>query len=95
MLIIGLVLVVAGALLIVGAVGTASGSVEFLGTDIAALTTFFLGVAAGLAVMLGLALAKFGAKRTLAQRRERARLGELSRKLDEVERDNSDRQTDS
>ena len=46
MLILGLVLVLAGALLIVAALGTASGEVELLGTDVGALTLFLLGVAA-------------------------------------------------
>ena len=85
MLILGLVLVVAGALLIVGAVATASGEVDLLGTEIGALTVFLLGVASGVAILLGLAVAKYGTKRALAQRRERARLEQLSRKLEEVE----------
>ena len=90
MVILGLLLVAAGALLIVSALFTAevtAGQVELLGTEVGVITLFFLGVASALAIVVGLALMKAGAKRGLRQRRERGRLTELSEKLDKVEAD--------
>ncbi len=88
MVILGLLLIAAGALLIVSAVSTAEvavGQVELLGTEVGVLTLFFLGLAAGLAIVLGLALVRGGAKRSLRHRRERERLTELSEKLEKVD----------
>lgn len=87
MLVLGLVLVGLGALLIVAAIFTTedAGGLELLGTDVGALTLFLVGLAAGLAILCGLALAKLGAKRSLRSRRESRRLNKLSEKLDRVE----------
>ena len=89
MLILGLLLVGGGALLILASVFTAkvtaSGQLELLGTEVGAITLFLLGVGAGVAVLWGLAIAKFGAKRSLAKRREAQKIDELSAKLDRAE----------
>lgn len=88
MLILGLVLVGAGAALIVAAVFTAEvtgGQLEVLGLEVGAVALFLLGVAAGLAILWGYTISKFGARRSLRQRRENNRLNELSEKLDRVE----------
>ena len=90
MLILGLVLIAAGGLLIVAAIFTAetigtSAAVEILGTEVGAVTLFLLGVGAGVAVLWGLSVTKFGARRSLKQRRETNKLNELSEKLDKVE----------
>lgn len=89
MLILGVLLIGAGALLIVAAVFTAevtaAGNLELLGTEVGALTLFLLGVGSGVAVLWGLSITKFGAKRQLAQRRENNKLSELSEKLDRAE----------
>ena len=88
MLILGLVLIGAGAALIVAAVFTAEvsgGQLEIIGVEVGAVTLFLLGVAAGLAILWGFTIGKFGARRTLRQRRENQRLGELSEKLDRHE----------
>lgn len=88
MLILGLVLVGAGAALIVAAVFTAEvsgGQLEVLGLEVGAVTLFLLGVAAGLAILWGFTIGKFGARRSMRQRRENNRLNELSEKLDRVE----------
>ena len=90
MLILGLVLIAAGGLLIVAAVFTAettgtSAAVEILGTEVGAVTLFLLGLGAGIAILWGLSITKFGAGRSLKQRRERNKLNELSEKLDKVE----------
>ncbi len=73
MVILGLALIVIGALVIVAATFTArieAGQLEFLGLDTNAITLFLLGVAAGAAILWGLAILKYGTKRSLRQRRE-------------------------
>lgn len=90
MLILGLVLIGAGALLIVAAIFTAEttgtgAAVELLGTEVGAVTLFLLGLGAGIAILWGLSITRFGARRTLKHRREQSRLSELSDKLDKVE----------
>ena len=85
MLVLGLLLMAAGVLAILAALATASGTVELLGTHLSALTIFFLGVGAGLALLWGFTVTKFGTRRTLRHRRESRRLSELSAKLDRVE----------
>jgi hypothetical protein len=84
MLILGLLLIAAGALAIVAALFS-SGTVEFLSTDVSAIFTFFLGLGAGVAILWGFTIAKFGTKRQLRQRREAKKLSELSEKLDRSE----------
>lgn len=97
MLLLGLILIAAGALVIVAAIFTAkveNGVLEILGTDVNAITLFLLGVGAGLAILWGFGILKFGTKRTLRQRRESKKLEELSEKLEvadrERHRDNDD-----
>jgi hypothetical protein len=88
MLVLGLVLIGVGAALIVAAIFTAEvagGQLEIIGLEVGAVTLFLLGVAAGLAILWGFTIGKFGARRTLRQRRESQRIGELSEKLDRHE----------
>jgi uncharacterized membrane protein len=88
MLILGLVVIGLGAALIVAAVFTADvsgGQLEIVGTEVGAVTLFVLGVAAGIAILFGFSLTKYGARRSLRQRREHQRLNELSEKLNRVE----------
>lgn len=88
MLIFGLLLLLAGVLVILVALftsGGTNGTAELLGNDLTTLTIFFLGVGAGVAVLWGFAIIRWGMARTMQRRRERARLTELSQKLDEVE----------
>lgn len=88
MVILGLLLITGGALLIVAAVFTAeitAGQLEVLGTEVGALTLFLLGVGAGIAILWGVAISKFGAKRSLAKRREGKKIDELSEKLQHAE----------
>jgi hypothetical protein len=85
MLVLGLLLMAAGGLAILAALATASGTVELLGTDLGALTIFFVGVGAGVALLWGFTVTKYGTRRTLRHRRERRRLSDLSEKLDRVE----------
>ena len=91
MVVLGLLLIVAGALTIVAAVFTAHGTTELIGVDIAALTMFFVGLAAGVLVLLGWSFTKWGTKRTLRHRRDSKRLHQLStqpdRREDERQRD--------
>lgn len=93
MLILGLLLVVAGLLAILVALfgsGSTNGTAEILGNDLTTLTIFFFGVAAGVAILFGFSIMKWGTKRSLQRRRERQQLTELSAKLDKVEAERSD-----
>ena len=93
MLILGLLLVVGGLLVILVALfgsGGANGTAEILGNDLTTLTIFFLGLAAGVAVLWGFTIMRFGAKRSMQRRRERKQLTELSEKLDAVENERKD-----
>ena len=88
MLILGVLLIVAGVAVILAAVFTAEvtgGQLEIIGIEIGAVVLFILGVASAAAIMWGFSIGKFGARRSLRQRRENNRLEELSQKLDRVE----------
>jgi len=88
MFILGLLLVIAGGVVIVAAVFTADvtgGQIEIVGLEVGVLTLFILGVAAGVAILFGFSIGKFGARRSMRQRREDHRLQDLSEKLDRVE----------
>jgi hypothetical protein len=86
MLILGLLLILFGSLVVLAAVfDLETTSVEMVGLDLNALTVFFLGVAAGLAILWGFGILKFGTRRSLQRRRESKKLTELSEKLDRVE----------
>jgi hypothetical protein len=86
MVVLGLILIALGGVAIVAALATADGSnVELLGTDVGAMAIFFIGLAAGVAILWGFSLTKWGTKRSLRQRRESKKLNELSEKLDERE----------
>lgn len=85
MFLLGFLLILVGAAAVVAAVFTAEGTVQLLGLDLSALTIFFVGVAAAVAVQWGLGLLRFGTKRSLKQRKERKKLSRLSAKLDKVD----------
>jgi protein-S-isoprenylcysteine O-methyltransferase Ste14 len=85
MVILGLLLIVLGALAIVAAVFTSDGSASLLGIDMSVLATFLVGVVAGAFILWGWSILKYGTKRELRQRRERRKLTELSEKLDRVQ----------
>jgi uncharacterized protein (DUF58 family) len=90
MVILGLLLIAAGALVIVAALFTAEttgtgAAVELAGVEVGAVVLFLLGLAAGVSILWGLSIAKFGAKRSLKHRRDQKELQELSQKLDRVE----------
>jgi len=95
MVILGLLLIVVGAVAIVAAVGTVEGTgVELLGTDVSPLALFLIGLGAGVAILWGFSLTKWGTKRSLRQRRESKRLSELSEKLDEREAERRDEESE-
>ena len=88
MLILGLVLIVVGAVLVIGGVFAAdvsSGDVEIFGVGVSPTVLFLLGLVAGTAILFGLSVTKFGAKRELRQRKEQKKIDELSEKLDRAE----------
>ena len=85
MVILGLLILLAGVLVILVAVFGLDGTASLLNRDLDALTVFLLGVASGLAILFGYAILRFGARREITRRRENKRLTELSEKLDKVE----------
>lgn len=88
MFVIGLILIVLGAIAIVAALTASDGTVTFVGLDdLTAATVFFIGLGAGVAIWWGIALIRFGAKRSMKHRREKKKLSELSQQLDQVDRD--------
>ena len=83
-MVIGLILMLVGALAVVAAVFTADGSnVELLGLDVSALGLYLIGLGSGLAILWGFTISKWGTKRSLRQRRESKQLEDLSEKLDQ------------
>ena len=85
MVILGLLLIILGAIAILSAIFVSEGSGELLGIDMSSLEIFLVGVAAGAAVLWGYTILKWGTKRGLAHRRERKELTKLNQKLDRVE----------
>lgn len=88
MLLLGLILIALGALTIVAAVFTVEitgGDLELAGIEVDPLGLFLIGVAAGVAVLWGFSIFKWGTKRGLARRREQKKLNELSEKLDRAD----------
>jgi hypothetical protein len=88
MLLLGLILIALGALAIVAAVFTVEivgGDIELLGVEVTPLGLFLIGVAAGVAILWGFGIFKWGTRRGLARRREQKKLNELSEKLDRAE----------
>ena len=87
MFVAGLLLVLLGALGILGALLGSEGSAELIGVDLSAFGIFVVGLASGVAILWGFALAKLGVKRSMQHRRESKQLQELSEKLDRVDED--------
>jgi small-conductance mechanosensitive channel len=87
MFVVGLLLILFGALAILAAVFGTSGSASFLGQDLSTLAIFLIGLAAGIAILWGYSISKFGVRRSLKHRRESKQLQELSDKLDKVDED--------
>ena len=87
MVIIGLVLIALGGLAILFAFAYTDAGTggSYLGVEVNTLSSFLIGVAAGAAILWGLAILKWGTKRSLAHRRERKELSELNAKLERVE----------
>jgi hypothetical protein len=85
MFVVGLLLVIFGALAIVAALFGSEGSAEFLNADLSAFAIFLIGLASGVAILWGYTIAKYGVKRSIKHRRESKQLEELSEKLDRVD----------
>jgi membrane protein implicated in regulation of membrane protease activity len=76
MIVLGLLLIAGGLLAVAAALLSSSGTATFLGADLGAATIFFLGLAAGVAVLWGYSIAKLGARRSWRLRRENRQLRE-------------------
>jgi type VI protein secretion system component VasK len=88
MLILGLVLIVLGALAIVCGLFTSEldgTQLQFLGQDISPAALFLVGVGSAVAIWWGLWIFKSGSKRSWARRKEQKRLEKLSEQLDDVD----------
>ena len=87
MVILGLGLMILGAIVIVAAAAFSepgSGG-DILGIDVTTFESFLVGVAAGAAILWGFAILKWGTRRSLAHRKERKELTRLNEKLERVE----------
>ena len=87
MVILGLGLMILGAIAVLSALfvsepGTGG---ELMGVDVSTLDAFFVGVAAGAAILWGFAILRWGTKRSLAHRKERKELTRLNEKLERAE----------
>ncbi|WP_134767853.1 hypothetical protein [Nocardioides sp. 1609] len=88
MLILGLVVILVGAVLVVGGLFTTEvkgGDVEILGVGVSPSALFVVGLVAGLCILVGLWLTKWGTQRGLRQRKEQKKIDELSEKLDRAD----------
>lgn len=88
MVVLGLLVLAAGVVLLLAGLFTAettSTGLEVLGIEVSPVTLFVLGVVAAAAVLWGIAITRFGARRALKARREHKQLSELSDKLHRVE----------
>ena len=88
MVILGLLLIVVGALAIVCGVFTSEvegTQLQFLGQDIGPVALFLVGVGSAVLIWWGLWILKSGSKRSWAKRKEQKRLEKLSDQLDDVD----------
>ena len=87
MLPLGLVLLVIGVLVLLAGIFTTgdAGNASLIGIHLGATAVFLLGVFAGIAILWGFSLSKFGGKRQLRQRKEQRRLQGLAAKLERIE----------
>lgn len=90
MVILGILLLLLGALAILAGVFLDLASGELFGIDMGSVAIFLFGVVAGALVLLGVSMVKWGTKRSLARRREKKELNRLSDKLDRVEAERRD-----
>jgi hypothetical protein len=89
MVLVGLVLIALGALAIVSAVFSADvrgDHIRLLGhLNVTPLVLFLIGLAAGVAILWGFSIFKWGTKRSWAKRREQKRLSKLADSVESVE----------
>jgi uncharacterized protein (DUF58 family) len=78
MVVLGLLLIALGIVGILAALFSTSGTASFLGADLGARTIFLLGVVAGVAILWGFTISKFGVRRSIRQRRETRELRKLN-----------------
>ena len=92
MVILGLVLLLAGVVIVLlglftSDVSSSNGTVEIANVDLTPAGVILAGMIAALLIFLGLWAIKLGAKQGLRRRREQKRLNELSEKLGRAEAD--------
>lgn len=82
MVILGMLLIILGAIAVLSAIFVSEGSGELLGIEMSSLAIFLIGVAAGAAILWGFTILKWGTKRGLAHRSERKQLIKRQREID-------------
>ncbi len=90
MIVLGLLLIAGGAVAVAAALLSSSGSASLLGADLGAGTIFFLGLAAGLAILWGYSITKLGARRSWRLRRENRQLREVNQRNAQRDRTGDD-----
>jgi type VI protein secretion system component VasK len=88
MVILGLLLIVVGALAILCGVFTAEvegTQLQLLGQELSPVALFLIGVGSAVAIWWGLWIFKSGSKRSWARRKEQKRLEKLNDQLDDVD----------
>jgi uncharacterized membrane protein YiaA len=97
MVILGLILLLAGAVIVLLGLFTADvtfdnnkGSVEIANIDLSPEAVFLAGVLAAALIFIGIWAIKLGAKHGWKRRKEQKRLDELSEKLDRADRRHDD-----
>ncbi|MEX0426350.1 hypothetical protein AB3X52_01875 [Nocardioides sp. DS6] len=92
MLVLGLVLMAFAVVAFCAGVFAAGdhGDASLLGIHVGATAVFLVGFCAGLALLFGFSLTKWGGKRQFRQARERRRLQGLAQQLDRAEAERTD-----
>lgn len=88
MLALGLILIVLGLIALLSGVfytDDLGDSATILGVPIGTTAIFIVGVFAGVAILWGFSITKYGTRRGIRQRREQRRYREMSEKLERVE----------
>lgn len=87
MVLLGLALIVLGAIAILAVVYSSDPGQggEILGFGVTTLESFVVGVATGAALLLGLSILKWGTRRSITHRRERKQLAERNAELERAQ----------
>jgi uncharacterized membrane protein YedE/YeeE len=96
MVVLGLILIALGVLALLAGLFTAGdrGDASLLGIHVGATSVFLVGLFAGVAILWGFSITKFGTRRELRHRRDRRRLKEMSSRLERAESEHGRHEAD-